>query len=147
MTGFFALQRGVSRQARPAGKTARRGTTTVEFALVCPLLFTFMFACLEFGRAHQVKNAVVHAAYEGCRRAIVPGATAAQAVAAAKSVLDAGLISGATFTVNPSNITNTTTTVSMTVAVPLAPNMWAAQWFTSGVTVSRTCTLTREKTN
>ena len=102
---------------------------------------------LEFGRTNQVLNATSNAAYQGCRRAIVPGATVVQATAAAQSSLSAGFISGAVITVNPTTITSTTTTVTVTVAVALNTNSWIGQTFTKGVVVTRACTLTREKTN
>ncbi|MBL9080987.1 MAG: pilus assembly protein [Planctomycetales bacterium] len=126
---------------------SRRGTTTVEFAIVCPLVFTFFFAAVEFARSNQIMNATSNAAYQGCRASIVPGATASGVIAEAKKYLDAGLISNATITVNPSTITNTTATVTVTVAVPLSNNMWIGPSFTGGKTVTRSCTLTREKTN
>lgn len=125
----------------------RRGTSTVEFALVAPLLFMFLFASIEFARANQVMNATSNAAYHGCRRAIVPGATSATVVTAAQGVLNAGLVKNATITVNPSTITNTTLTVTVTVAVPMNSNNWVGQTFMGGKTVTRSCTLTREKTN
>ncbi|MGC3967926.1 MAG: TadE/TadG family type IV pilus assembly protein [Pirellulales bacterium] len=125
----------------------RRGTTTVEFAIVCPLVFTFFFAAIEFARSNQILNTTSNAAYQGCRASIIPGATSATVTAEAKKYLDAGLISSATITVNPSTITNTTTAVTVTVSVPLNSNTWIGQTFTAGKTVTRSCTLTREKTN
>lgn len=110
-------------------------------------MFLFFIASLEYARAHQVKNAVGYAAYQGCRRAIVPGAMASQAVASAQTILNAGKVVGATITVNPATITDATTAVTVTVSVPLASNMWTLPWFTQSVVVNRACTLTREKTN
>src|SRR5690606_16732889 len=97
-----AHSRNLAAERPPQRGSKRRGTTTVEFAIVCPVLFTFFFLCVEFGRANQVNNAVGYAAYQGCRAAIVPGATSAQAIAAAQTVLATGQIGDATVTVNPS---------------------------------------------
>ena len=141
----LSLRRRSASRARPG--RARRGTTTVEFAIVCPILFTFFFAAVEFGRANQILNATSNAAYQGCRAAIIPGGTAAMAISAANATLSAGLISGATVTVNPSTITNSTTSITVTVVVPLNSNTWVTQFFTLGKSVTRACTLTREKTN
>lgn len=125
----------------------RKGTTTVEFALVCPILFAFFCGAIEFGRANQIMNAVALSSYQGCRRAIVPGATAANTTAAVNTVLSANLVSGATIVINPTTITNATEEVTVTVTVNLSTNAWITPTFTSGKTVTRACTLTREKTN
>lgn len=131
-----------------ATRIQRNGTTTVEFALVCPILFMFILAAVEYARANQALNAVSNAAYQGCRAGIVPGATASTASAAAKVNLDTALLTGAVITVTPSNITNTTPEVTVNVSVPLAQNSWLIKlFFTNGTTINRTCTLTREKTN
>lgn len=128
-------------------KKRRKGTTTVEFALVCPILFAFFCGAIEFGRANQIINAVALSSYQGCRRAIVPGATAANATTAVNAVLSSNLVSGATITVNPSTITNSTDEVTVTVSVNLSNNAWITPTFTAGKTITRSCTLTREKTN
>ena len=45
-------------------RTDRRGATTVEFAVILPVLFTVMFGAIEFGRANQVTNATAFSAYQ-----------------------------------------------------------------------------------
>ncbi|MCE9606941.1 MAG: pilus assembly protein [Planctomycetia bacterium] len=128
-------------------KRHRKATTTVEFAIVCPLLFTLFCGAIEFARCNQIVNAVALSSYQGCRRAIVPGATAANTTAAVNTVLSANLITGGTVTINPTTITNATTTVTVTVSVNLTNNAWITPKFTSAGTITRSCTLTREKTN
>lgn len=128
-------------------KGVRRGATTVELALVCPILFAFFCGAIEFGRANQIMNAVALSSYQGCRRAIVPGATATTTTAAVNSVLSANLISGATITINPTTITNATDEVTVTVSVNLSTNAWITPTFTKNQSITRSCTLTREKTN
>lgn len=125
----------------------RCGTTMVEFAIICPILFAFFFACIEFGRANHIKNAVPYAAYQGCRRAIVPGATANHAIQASQAVLTSALVKGGTITVTPSTITNSTPTVTVTVSVNLGDNAWTTAWLTKNKTVTRSCTFTREQMN
>lgn len=132
---------------RTTRRGERRGATTVELAIVAPLMFTLFFASVEFGRANQVLNATSNAAYQGCRAAIIPGGTASTASTAATNYLAANLITGATITVNPSTITNTTTVITVTVSVPMNANSWVGQSFMAGKNVVRACTLTREKTN
>ena len=49
----------------------RRGVAAVEFAVVAPVLFLTIFGMIEMGRMVMVKQAVVNAAREGCREAIL----------------------------------------------------------------------------
>ena len=135
------------RSPQSARGAERRGASTVELAIVSPVMFAIFFAAVEFGRANQVLNATSNAAYQGCRAAIIPGGTSSVATTAAQNYLSASLISGATITVNPSTITNTTTVITVTVSVPMNQNSWIGQSFMAGKTVTRACTLTREKTN
>ena len=55
---------------------ARRGATTVEVAMILPVLFLFIFASFEFSRLNMLKHLAGAAAYEGAREGIVIGATA-----------------------------------------------------------------------
>lgn len=45
----------------------RRGVTIVEFAVVAPVVFAFIFALFEFGRMVMVQHSIANAAREGCR--------------------------------------------------------------------------------
>ena len=49
----------------------RRGVAAVEFAVVAPVLFLAIFGMIEMARMVMVKQAVVNAAREGCREAIL----------------------------------------------------------------------------
>ena len=133
-------------RSRPA-RRRRRGALTVEFALVSSLVFMIFFASVEFARLNTIMNAASQAAYEGTRRAIVPGATAAQATSAAQSILTRASVNGATITVTPSTITATTDVVTVNVSIPISSNGWVAPMFTNNLVVQRACTLTREKAN
>lgn len=132
---------------KPTRADSRAGTTTVEFAMVVPILFVILLASVEFARANQVANAVSYASYMGCRQAIIPGGTASGASTAANEVLSSNLISQGTVTVSPASISDSTTTVSVTVSVPMSSVGWVFPRFFAGKSVSRTCTLTREKTS
>ncbi|MBX3440075.1 MAG: pilus assembly protein, partial [Planctomycetaceae bacterium] len=72
---------------RPSGRrsfstlTERRGgATTVELAIVLPVLFLFVFSAIEFSRLNMLRHLASVAAYEGARQGIVLGATADEAV-------------------------------------------------------------------
>lgn len=125
----------------------RSGAAAVEFALVASVLFMTLFGAIEFARLNQVVNATANAAYAGCRKAIIPGATVANASTSAQAILSANFINGATITVNPSSLSSSTTTVTVTIAVPVNSNSWSVTAFSKNMTITRSCTLTREKTN
>ena len=60
------------------GKKRRRGSATVEMAVVTPLLLTILFGIIEFGWVFSVRQAMIHAAREGARTAALPGSTDGQ---------------------------------------------------------------------
>jgi len=56
-------------------KTAQRGASMVELALVASAFFLLIFGIMDFGRALFTYHAVANAAREGSRWAIVRGST------------------------------------------------------------------------
>ena len=56
----------------------RQGATAVEFALVSPILFLLIFACIEFGRIMMIEAMVEQSAFEAARNVAVLGATTAE---------------------------------------------------------------------
>jgi len=64
------------RKQPPRGtRRACRGAAVVEMAIVTPLLLTLVFGIIEFGWAFMVRQALINAAREGCRTAVLPGST------------------------------------------------------------------------
>lgn len=122
----------------------RRGTVTVELALVLPVLFLFLFAAFEFSRLNMLKHLAEIAAYEGARNAVVVGATANDVASKANSILAAGSVSNATVTTTPATITPETTEVRVDISVPVDGNFWLLPTFTSS-SVSGTCLLRTER--
>lgn len=47
----------------------RRGALVVEFAVIAPVIFLFIFAFFEFGRMLMVQHALSDAARDACRQA------------------------------------------------------------------------------
>lgn len=123
----------------------RRGVTTVEFALCAPILFLFTFASFEFSRVNSIRQSTENAAYEGCRRGIVPGATADDVRASAQVVLDSVFARNASISVSPSVITEDTSQVTVDITVPLDENAWVLPKFFTGRNVTGTLTLARER--
>ena len=50
---------------------SRLGTAAVEFAIVAPVFFLFVFGLIELGRTVMVQQALTNAAREGCRTAVL----------------------------------------------------------------------------
>ncbi len=107
--------------------------------------FLLLFATIEFARVNMIRNTLVNAAYTGARRAMVPGSTAPLAVEEARKVLTICGIRNGDITVTPSNLTQTTNEVSVTVSVPMDKNVWISPMFMKTKNYSRTCTLSRER--
>jgi Flp pilus assembly protein TadG len=122
----------------------RRGAVAVEFSITASILLLFVFASFDYSRTNTVLHTIDNAAYEGCRRGIVPGASASDVTAAANSVLNAASIQGATVTVTPSVITATTTNVTVTIDVPINQNAYITPTFVRDLRFRASYTLSRE---
>lgn len=122
----------------------RRGAAVVEMAFCLPILFTVIFAIIEFSRNLQIQQTVREAAFEGARAGIALDASAADAIAAATAITNATGVQNPSITVSPSQLTYTTPTVSVTVSTTPASNGWFLMFFNSGSVISATITLDRE---
>jgi Flp pilus assembly protein TadG len=125
-------------------KHSRWGAATVEFALCAPVFFFLVFGGIELSRVNMLIHTVESSLLQGARRGIIPGATAEQCRQAAQDVLDIGRIRTSTITISPSTITDATTSVTISVSVPLNGNGYQASSVFMGKTISRTATLNRE---
>jgi Flp pilus assembly protein TadG len=124
---------------------SRAGATAVEFALVAPLFFLIMMASFEFSRLNVIRHTADNAAYEAARQAMVPGATAAEAISRANSILRAVGARGAQVTINPASLGPDVDSVSVRVDVPLRQNGWVVPKFTHGKTLTSQSTLRTER--
>src|SRR5262245_45030090 len=61
--------RATTARGRRSRARCRRGAYTVEFAIVAPILFLFVFGIIEFGRLLMVQHALNGAARIACRNA------------------------------------------------------------------------------
>lgn len=116
----------------------------VEVAMMFPIVLTFFMASIEFGRLNMVRNSADNAAYEGARESMLPGATPGKIRQAARRILQAAGINQSNIQVTPTNITDETEQVTVTVKVKMKKNTWGFLNFTNG-RIERTCTLTRER--
>ena len=119
----------------------------VEFAIVAPLLFFFFFAAFEFCRVAMIRHTVDNAVYEGCRRAIIPGATAADARSTATNILNTLGLRKSSVTISPTAIDNQTKEITMTIEVALDSNTFVPPQFTGGKKITRTLTMQRESSS
>jgi Flp pilus assembly protein TadG len=132
------------RETNPMRKNKRKAAVTVELAIAAPILFLVVFGSIEFARANMIRNTMENAAYEGARRGVPPGATAANCEAAAQSMLDIIGVVNSTVTVTPGVIQPSTEEVTVTVSVPLATNSYILPRYVSATTLQASITLPRE---
>src|SRR5262245_32680471 len=100
----------------------RTGAVAVEFAITAPIFLLFLLAAFEFGWLNVMRHTADNAAYEAARTAIVPGATAAEALAKANSILNVVGARGVTVNITPTTITNSTASVTVAVDLPMSNN-------------------------
>ena len=142
------LKRGLSvarRRFRGAGGALRRGgAVTLEMALTLSILFSICYGLIEFGYYFYVKNTMEGAAREGCRAAIVTGATIAAANSAVENQLQvANLVpSGTTasgtgtYTIGNYTVTYTDSTTSTTLNSSTLPTMPIGDTLTTTITAT-----------
>lgn len=66
----------IARRHRRSARTRRRGAATVEFAVVVPILLTFILGIIEIGRLVMVAQVATNASREGARYAVQGSADA-----------------------------------------------------------------------
>ena len=138
------MRRRTLLNARTALHGARRGATTVELAMVLPVLFLVVVGAFEFSRLNMLKHLATVAAYEGAREGIIIGATAADVETQVNGVLAAGGIIDASVTTTPATITAATTEVQVQVSIPVDGNFWVLPAYASG-SVTGSCRLSTER--
>jgi Flp pilus assembly protein TadG len=103
------------------GRRAHRGAAAVEFALVAPVFFLFIFGLIKYGRLVMVQQVLTNAASEGCRMAIVTTATTTSVKNTVTNYLTSAGISGSTPTVSPDPATATSgQTITVQVTIPFS---------------------------
>ncbi len=123
----------------------RQGVTAVEFAVTAPVFFLFLLAAFEFGWFNVIRHTADNAAYEAARIAMVPGATAAEAVATAQGLLNVIGTRGTRTTVTPATLTADTDEITVTIEVPMDRNGLIVPRFTKSKTLRSSSTLRTER--
>jgi len=143
-TKHLLLSRCVAGKTRAAG---RRGAAAVEFAVVLPVFITLVFGMIEYGRMVMVQQVITNAAREGCRKAIMDGATSQEVQDVVNNYLESAGITSATITITPSEPSEAGAgePVTVSVSVPYDQVSWLpAPMYLSGTEMSATCVMRRE---
>ena len=127
-------------------RNQRTGVTAVEFAFVLPVFILFLAVAFEFGRLNIIRHTADNAAYEAARYVMVPGATSAEAVAKANSLLNVVSTRGATVTVNPAILGPETEEVVVTIDIPMSQNGWFLPRFSTTKTIRSQSRMKTERT-
>ena len=143
-TKHLLLSHCVAGRNRAAG---RRGAAAVEFAVVLPVFITLVFGMIEYGRMVMVQQVITNAAREGCRKAIMDGATSQEVQDVVNNYLESAGITSATITITPSEPSEAGAgePVTVSVSVPYDQVSWLpAPMYLSGTEMSATCVMRRE---
>lgn len=122
----------------------RKGTTAVEFAITCGLVFMFFFAALEFAKVTMYRHTVENALYEGARSGIMPGATNEKVVAETYAILQNLGIHHAEVEVYPAVITNQTPSLQVRIRLALDRGLYGPAFYFLGKSLDRTIEMQRE---
>jgi Flp pilus assembly protein TadG len=125
----------------------RRGAAAVEFAVVSPIVFVILFVFIEFGRYVLAVHALEEAAREGCRAAVLRGATASAVQTKVSALLAPFGIASHTTTISPSPPSSVCQwqPITVTVGVDYRRIAWLpTPRFLKLSNLSKSCTLPRE---
>jgi Flp pilus assembly protein TadG len=134
----------------------RCGTACVEFAVVMPILLSFVLGVLEIGRYIEVFQLLDAAAREGARQASTGTMTNAQVIAAVNGCVQAAGFPTNQLTVTVSDLTNPGTDVSqatildnlqVTVTLPYSSIEWSPTSYFTNATTKITTTVYWVSTN
>ncbi|NOY30558.1 MAG: pilus assembly protein [Planctomycetes bacterium] len=135
----------LSRKRHLLNSRLRTGVVAVEFAVVAPVFILFLLVSFEFARLNIMRHTADSAAYEAARHAMVPGATATEAIDKANNLLSVVGTNGATVTINPSTLGPGVDEIMVTINIPLDQNGWIAPKFTSGQSIQAQSRLKTER--
>ena len=122
----------------------RKGTATVEFAVVLPLIVLLLLGAVETGRGVMVCHALQEAAQAGCRVYSVEDSTLSQARAMVDGIMEDAGITNHQIQFSPSSksgIDIHMEPVSVTVSIPFADVAWLPADFLAGATLQGRCVM------
>jgi Flp pilus assembly protein TadG len=116
----------------------RRGAAAVEFAMAAPILFLFVFALFEFGRAFMVIDLLGDAARVGCREGAILGKSSTTITTDVQCRLQGEGVNNTTVTVEVNGAVGDPSTalsgdsITVAVSVPVSSVSWTGTRFLSG---------------
>jgi hypothetical protein len=131
---------------RRRGRTIRRGTATVEFAVMLPLIVLLVLGSLECSGLMFAKQAMVQSAYEAAMVSTKVNGTEAAAIDAAQRVARGRRINSLSLNFNPSNFESlpSGTIISVTASAPANSNRYISSNILRVNIVSATATMVKE---
>lgn len=142
--GMKFAKRQVGRSARQ--RPRRSGAAALEFAVTAPTLLIVIFTCFEFARLAMMISLAESAAYEGCRFAVVEGATTEDAENEANRILSRLGTRNATVTVNNGvGITPTDREITVAIRIPMEDNAFLLSSFFRDKSIAAEITLRTER--
>lgn len=111
-------------ETKQSRSDCRHGAAIVEMAIVIPFVLIITGGLLEVSRLLMLHYTADTAAYEGARAAMVPGATAAEAVETVEALLNKSGCTWTSINVEPAMITEDTPLITVSVEMPLNENSW-----------------------
>ena len=134
---------------RIRSKRKRRGASTVEFALVVPVMLTFTFGLIEMSRISMIKEAVVQASREGARVGVRPTASISDVETRIDEELAIMNITGANVEITPGTLDEAEPgdDVTIRITIPISEISLVPGFFSfDGVDISAETTMRREST-
>jgi Flp pilus assembly protein TadG len=125
------------------------GSASVELALVVPFFLIITCGGLELSRVCSVEELLTNIARDGCRVAVANGQTSSTATARVNTLLSNANITGATVTISPTPVENSSfgSQVTVTVSVPYSNVSWLPMSYllSWGTTLSGTAVMSSEQ--
>lgn len=97
----------------------RLGSTAVEFAMVCPLIFALVFGLFEMSRAMTISDSMRTSVIAGAREAGIAQTTADNVIAEMEETLDLFRVRNRTIVVTPDIIDASVDEVTINISIPL----------------------------
>ena len=96
-------------------RSNRRGATAVEFAIVAPVAFAFIFGLLEISNIYRIDGSLTTAILNGGREASIRTSETADVEAAVRDSLELVGVRTSNITINPADFDSNTETIDIAV--------------------------------
>lgn len=123
----------------------RRGATAVEFAMVAPIVFTFMFGLLEISTWFQVDGVSTTAVLRGGREALITTTSVSNVKAEVVETLGLIGVNDVRISVTPTTLDASTETIQVDIEVPMTAinGFYLSNFVSSDRSIRRSVTVER----